>query len=479
MTTAATPVTTKPLKISGTVQCWNLGDTPATAEEWITVNTNYGTARQIAKPYLFSAQDGTGEQRANKKTRLSSLKKAFDEFRYTPTVWYGGVRDDHKVTRGDGKAEIEVSPDYPLPLTDASHRRTVLEELRLQSNAWLRKVDNLSITCIIHIDPNKTKRNFLNLQDTFKVDGGQLLTMKITNGAVKKNQVGYYKVALEVATTLHQTSSSHLYRLVKFDTQSGGSIPFKSVAQSGKSDLATSLYGTAILAEDYKKDGEWAASMVLAAYESLQKSAPELLKKGNVLAPEPDGTMGGSTMIIGLGNMIIGRMKALGREVMTDADDKWFIKCAKAVFAGEDVGGNFSGQRKRALMNQFAQEYFRDLIEDEESVVGAHEGIPIFLCLLLGTSAFNVTKFAKPKAKRGRKPKQKPVEEPAEQAEPAEPKIDEVETEKVVESDTDPEWVDDEDDEDAPPWIDEDHEDPDDPFAEAEENEETLDNFDS
>jgi hypothetical protein len=397
----------------------------------------------------------------NKKARLRQLRTAFEKFKYTPTCWYAGVRDDHVVIKKDGKAEIEISPDLPLPLTDASHRRSTLEELRMQGGNIARKVDNLPITCIIHIDPTKTKRNFINLQDTFKVDNGQLLTMKITNGEVQKNQAAPYKMALEIATTLHTTSSSHLYRLVKFDTQSGGSIPFKTVAQAGKSDLATSLYGTALIAGDYKKDADWAAGMILAAYESLLKDAPELLKKGLVLAPEPDGTVGGSTMIIGLGNMLAARMKMLNREVLTDADDKWFVKCTKAVFAGEDVGGNFSSQRKRSLMKAFTDEYFRDLIEDEESVVGSHEGVPISLCLLLGTSAFNVTKIAKPKAKRGRKPKEAPSVEP--ETTPSEPLIEEAESQKVVQSDTDPEWVDDEDEDnspDAPPWIEEDDEDP-------------------
>jgi hypothetical protein len=79
----------------------------------------------------------------------------------------------------------------------------------------------------------------------------------------------------------------------------------------------------------------------------------------------------------------------------------------------------------------------------------------------LGTSAFNVTKIAKPKAKRGRKPKEAPSVEP--ETTPSEPLIEEAESQKVVQSDTDPEWVDDEDEDnspDAPPWIEEDDEDP-------------------
>lgn len=456
MTTPAKPIT-----ITGTLQTWNLGDTPDTAEEYIVVNTNHASARQLTKPYLFSATDGEGEQRENKKPRVRHMKSVITEFKYTPTVWYAGVRPDHKITRKDGKVEIEISPELPLPLTDASHRRTSMEEIRLSGSNLGRKVDNLPITLIIHLDPTKTKRNFINLQDSAKVDTGQLLTMKIANGGFKKAQQDNYKVALEIAQTLHTTSSSHLYRLVKFDTQSGGSLPFRSIAQAGKSDLATSIYGTALLAEDYKKDAEWGASMILTAYETLLKDAPEVLKKGNVLAPEPDGTIGGTTMLIGLGNMLAARMKVLERDFPSEADDKLFVKCAKAVFAGE-VGG-VSAQRKRDLMNQFTEEFFRDLIEDEESVVGAHEGIPIFLCLLFGTSAFNVTKIAKPKGKRGRKPKAAVAVEP--EVTPA-VVIEEVATKKVAESDTDPEWGDDEvdDTEEAPPWIDED--DPEDPFSE-------------
>lgn len=459
-----TPTKSKPITITGTIQNWNLGDTPATAEEYIVVNTNHASARQLTKPYLFSAQDGEGEQRQNKKPRVRHMKNVITEFKFTPTVWYAGVRPDHKVTRKDGKVEIEISPELPLPLTDASHRRTSLEEIRLSGSNLGRKVDNLPITLIIHLDPTKTKRNFINLQDSAKVDTGQLLTMKIANGGMKKAQQEQYNTALEIAKTLHTTSSSHLFRLVKFDSQSVGGIPFKSLAQSGKSDLATSLYGTALIAEDYKKDAEWAASMILTAYETLQKDAPELLKKGSPLAPEPDGSIGGTTMLIGLGNMLAARMKVLEREFPTEADDKLFVKAAKAVFAGEEVGGNYSSQRKRDLINQFTEEYFRDLIEDDESVVGAHEGIPIFLCLLLGTSAFNVTKIAKPKGKRGRKPKPAATTEPEV---PVEVVTEEVSSEKVVQSDTDPEWVEEEADlapEEAPPWID-DENDEEDPFG--------------
>ncbi len=240
----------KPITIVGNIQCWNLGDTPDTAEEYITVNTNYGSARQLTKPYLFSAQSGEGEQRENKKPRVRHMKNVISNFQYTPTVWYAGVREDHKITKKDGRVEIEISPELPLPLTDASHRRTSLEEMRLSGSNLGRKVDNLPVTLIIHLDPKKTKRNFINLQDSAKVDTGQLLTMKITNGEIKKAQSEGYKTALEIAKTLHTTSSSHLYRLVKFDSQSSG-MAFKSLAQPGKSDLATSLYGTALLAERF------------------------------------------------------------------------------------------------------------------------------------------------------------------------------------------------------------------------------------
>ncbi len=202
--------------------------------------------------------------------------------------------------------------------------------------------------------------------------------------------------------------------------------------------------------------------MILFAYESLQRDAPELLEKGLALAPEPDGTIGGTTMIIGLGNMLAARMKVFDRTIPTEADDKLFVECARKVFQDVEVGGNYSSQRKRDLINEFTTEFFRDVIEDEESVVGAHEGIPIFLCLLLGTSAFNVSKFAKPKVKRGRKPKTAVPDEPTTPAPEPEVVVEEVLQEKVVESDTDPEWVDEKDD--VPPWVN-DEDDEDDPFG--------------
>jgi hypothetical protein len=437
-------------KLRGTVLDWNLGDPTIKGEQYFVTNINYGLLREIAKPYLFSAVDGTGEQRAQKKARIRQLRNAISKGEYTPAAWYMGVRDDHDVEFDNDKVVVNVDSSYPLPLTDANHRRAALEELRADGGIMQRKIDNLPITCIVHLNPNKTKLNFINLNDKFNVDAGQMLTMKISNGAVKSNQKEFYSLALDIARLLHTASNSHLYRLIKFDTQSGGSLPFKSISQSGKSDLSTSLYGMAMICKDYGKDAEWGANQILFAYETLLSDAPELIKKGMVLAPEPDGTMGGSTLIVGLGNMLAYRMKLLGREIPLKADNDQFIKAVREVFTGEVVDGNFSTQRKRMFMGEFTRALFADLVEAEDTLIGAHEGIPIVLCNLLGTSTFNVSKFEKPKGKRGRKPKVvAPVKE-----EPSEPpaKLDVPVEETTLDVDTDPEWTED----DTPPWSDSD-----------------------
>lgn len=438
----------EPLTIKGEVQQWDLSGT-GKGREYIVTNVNYGKARRMARPYLFSATTGEGEQRDSMKARVRELRKAIEDNKFSPTVWYAGVRPTHTIDRNKKMATITITPDSLLPLLDAGHRRLALEELRKEGGATQRKVDNLPITMMVSLNPAYTKQDFINYQNVKAVDSGQLLTMKITSqNGLKKGQQPFYNVALEIAKMLHVTDTSHLFRLVKFDTQSGGSLKFKTLAQNSKSDLGTSLYGSAMITKDAGKDAEWMATQLLFAYETVLAEAPELLKKGCILAPEPDGTVGGSTMLIGLGNMMAYRMKLLGRDIPTEVDNQVFINAVHNTFDGEMVDGNFPSTRKRAYMANFAAELFRDLIEDEDSVVGGHEGIPITLCLLLGTSAFNVSVISKPKGKRGRKPKATPPVEETAPAKPEEPAPVETETE---DTDTDPEWVDEveEDDEEV------------------------------
>ncbi len=402
------------------------------SRSFLVQNLNYGLLRKIVRPDYFNSEDGTGQQRASKQARVNQLRKAYESGEFTPTAWYASVRESHNVTRIKGKVELDVSAESPLSLVDGNHRREALEALRSAGGPMQRKVDNLPISCIIYLEPERSRSDFLNLQNRAPVDSAQMLVMQINDGKVKEKQRVPLKLALEAAKRLNADASSPFYRQIRFDSLGVAPLKFKSLAASRGGDIATSLYGSALITESAGKLPAWFSSLVSQAFTSIRREAAELLAPRAILCPAPEGTIGGSTTLLGTMNMLAYRLKLLGRDTLTAKDEEIFLRALHMTFDGEVVNGEFSSATRRNYITTFARELFGDILEAEDSVVGGHDAVPIHLIELLGPQAFSVSTYTKPKKVRGG-PKQ---------VETAVPDVISTPTLLLEDSDTDPAFLD-------------------------------------
>lgn len=389
--TAEKPVVLK--SFSGEVQSWNLGNDDKTGRDYIVINSNWARIRKIVKTDLFKVNEGSGEQRSQKKAHVRKLMKVISTNNFTPTVFYASVRDHHDVSFNKRSATVKIHPEAPLPLIDGGHRYAALEELRKESMVTQRKIDNLPVTMMVMLNSTKTAEDFLNLQEGCPVDKNHMLSLKIGYKMIDEKKSGAYTLALDIAKLLHESPVSPLYKMIQFDTLGDAPLKFSSIATSHASDLATSLFGLAKVAERGKKDAEWAAGIVILTYEHLRDNHKNLLAKGKLLCPPPDGSKGGAGLLIGISNLIAYRLIAQERDLPKETDYKAFDN-ALSVF-DDDVDGNLNITFKRRLMGDFADLLFSDLANAEGSVIATHDGVPISLLVLFSTSAFNVSKLPK------------------------------------------------------------------------------------
>lgn len=423
--------------LKGDRQDWNLTADAKNARTYIVQNMNYGLARKLFQPHMFSATTGEGEQRAPKKARINQLTKAILDGTYTPTFWYGSVTEKHVVKVDNKKrVSIDVSPDNPLALTDANHRRLSLEDLRLTSTEMQRLVDNLPIPFMINLDANYRRPDFIHLQDRSPIDNSQLLTMKIHNDKLPDKQRDGFVTAFEIAKILNDDVNSFLFHTIAFDTQSIAPIKFSTLSNSRMSELAFSLYGSALIAKDVELSPEEMAAVIIRGYTWLKEDAPDLLANGSAICPPPYGKYFTTSLLLGLTNLLAYRLKLLEKSSLSETDRKHFVHTCHMIFDGETQPDKVKKTWKQEYLEKFAAEYFQDVLEDSDCY-GGHQGVPIPLCLLLGTSSFNLSKIANPPKRRGRKPKNSEPEIPVED------RLEEPELEKE-DSDTDPKFLEDE-----------------------------------
>lgn len=406
------------MKLSGKVLEFALG---GKTRKYILGAVRYGHLRNFTVSEPFDARTGVGEQRMVIPSHAKHLKKEMTSGSYVPTTFSLGTRIKHReaVSVVDGVATLEVSDKNKLPLIDGGNRTEALENLRSEGGALEKVIDNLHIPYILYLDGN-TREDFVALQAGKPVSRDHMLSVRISAGLVDHKQAPYFNIATAVAQILHTDKSSFCHNLIQFDS-SGTKLPISlnSVCTKGASDLAFSLYGGAKIAVNYKKDAKWLAKCILLAYKSLRDDpdGSSLLEKGNILAPVPEGTNAGTSLIIGLGNMLAARLMFRQTEEPDQTDLDLLVGYA-AEHLNVKTRGNTSADSKRSLLNNFVKDFFYDLVAkptDEEDVdenidvptkaVGSHEGIPVPLIRLLSPSTFNVSKLPTEPRKRGRKKK--------------------------------------------------------------------------
>lgn len=400
--------------LRGEVESWKLAGTP---REYMVVTLPFGVARQIFKADIFKADSGNGEQRGEIEAWTKRLEKEMRSGNYTPTSISVGTRRPHRqaIVRGTQQVDentsvstveltIDLDKTQPLPLLNGFQRFCALNRIRKAADEEGQKaVDAQPITAMVYLD-GASKADFINLNIGKPVNPALLLSLRVHQKSLSDRDQPNYRLALDIAKKLAKDERSAFERQIRFDSSGSGGLSINSLCQKGSSDLATSLIGLAKVGIAAHMDADCLAEAVILAYETLDEKASVLLENNRVLTPPPDGTKGAASMLLGLGVCLAYRLS------LPDAnDDVSLERLVKAAYAALDqtVDGNFSGPEKRAMMGEFATEFFADL------EVEKHHGVPKQLVEILSASAFGLPKL--PKEKKPRRaarsePEQTPVE---------------------------------------------------------------------
>jgi hypothetical protein len=302
-----------------------------------------------------------------------------------------------------------------LPIVDAGNRTEALHVIWEEDKSLRTTIDNIFVPYLLNLNGD-TKEDFINYQAADPVSKTHILSMQIVSNMMDQQTAPFFKMARDVAMALHTNSESFCHHLIQFDS-SGAKLPLSFNSLASKKDQALSLYGTSLLTQKNKKDSAWAADLLVEAYETLSGNmdTATLLDQGNILSPVPDGTKAGTSLLIGVGNMLIARMWLAKRENPTQEDLDLLVVCADENLR-EPTRGNTSADKKREIFHAFCETYFYDILEakheDDMDNVGGHEGVPVPLINLLGPGTFGVSKLPSVNAagkKRGRPKKTTPA----------------------------------------------------------------------
>lgn len=381
--------------LQGIVNTWGLADAK---REYIVVTIPYGEAWHLFKAVPYSASKGKGEHRSISSGHAMKLRKEMEEGRFTPAPISVGLRPNqaaelrYEQTSQGRIVWLSVHPDDPLPLTDGGHRFEALRELRERAEKRLQAatteverekaqsslalVDQQPITAIIHLNSN-TQKDFLRLQARKAVDSVQALSVAVAQGDDTD-----LKLAFDVAKRLSEQTQSSFRIFLRFDTLSDLPISAAYLCSQNPCDLGTSLVDLVRVGRG--KDAEQLVNIVVAAFEALEKEAPELIGLGRVLTRPPQGSKGATRMLIGLAVCLTYRLKVAGVAV-PQAEDLAQLVAAAREFLDIEARNDFRGPQERRLLGAFAREFFIDLHSVEKE-----EGIPMGLLQLLSPSAFGI-----------------------------------------------------------------------------------------
>jgi hypothetical protein len=397
--------------LGGKVSKWSM---QGTVREYFVATIPFKDARECTKAHTFNHETGEGEQRQLKEGHIKKLRAEMLAGNFTPTPISAGLRPSHlnKLTRVGDEVEMVISWDDPLPLTDGLQRTAALNELLEQARKandaeQQNAILSLPVTLFVHLDGD-TQLDFINLNQGKSVDATHLYSLRLRKDLIQQKNSKFIQVANEAAKRLHKDADSPYFIALRFaDTPGMSPIPVKTVCATGASELGTSLVGAAMVMEGSESE---LAALVIEVYQSLKAGVPELLEGGCLLAPPlPNGTRGSATMLAGVATCVAYYRKAKNVQVASEDETHSLLTAARSALS-EKVNGNFSAQRKRALLGQFASKFFTGLNEE------CHHGIPVGLLKKLSASAFGVPALPRAKTQKPsttvRKPRKK--QEPGE-----------------------------------------------------------------
>jgi hypothetical protein len=403
-----------------------------TPRRWILLTLPFSEARHWFEVKRYNYLNNTGEQRDAIAAWVSTLRREMLADNFTPAGWSAGIRPSHAkslvIDEKTKMATVTVSQNSKFAHIDGGHRGAAMLKIleaaeKAKDQATIDFINSCEVTIQIYLDPNRLKKDFTNLQEGRPVSKAQRRIMKIKNKSFGKDQP-ICDLALAVGTEMNRTVTSHLSGQVAFDASATNKMGIDTLTTQGASELACSIYGGAKIALHAGKDAAWLLNTYVEAYEAIKQhcaaepdapDTPAVLARGKILSPLGvfDGKKGGSSLILGIGNILAWRKVATNHNKATDADKQLLANITDDVFGDELSEGGLDAPRKRRLIGDFTMQYLADLVLEPGAapVAGMYpgnEGIPQPLIDLLAPSAFGLKK----KKKKDELPEE-PLEEPA------------------------------------------------------------------
>jgi hypothetical protein len=365
----------------------------------------------------FAAQEydfvrNTGEQRPENAQWSATLRRRMEADEFAPACWSAGLRKSHRDRLefpGDGTVVLHVNRRNPLPHIDGNHRCKAMmamlnraeavlarekasEAERQQARDTIDHVDNCDVLVQVFLEPERTRATFQALQEGKKVSADLTGLQKQRD---EKDPVR--RMAGDVALALNKSTASHLYGHVATTSSAVNMIGFKTLKADSASELACSTFGGAKIAVA----NGWGMDTLQATYEEAWhivreftaaeeyggEQVPSVLLPGKLLCPLGpfSGKKGGTSLIVGVGNMLAWYKGHKGRDKATTDDMKTFAASIDAIL-DQPAAGGLDAPKKRSIMALFAGDVFERagvMLEPGErpkaGKVGARDGVVTYL----------------------------------------------------------------------------------------------------
>lgn len=381
------------------------------ARRFCLITLNYGLIRQHVEADIYDIETGKGEQRKGIERRVKQLRKAIVNHKLTPAPIEVCALPEH-IESIDGDNITLKFNGVTMPLLNGLQRIEALESVRDEGgpgSARERLVDNLPFPVIVHLDPDRRKEDFLNLNNGFPVSKSHILQLKIDTGTVDIRSAPYLKRARDIAIKFHNNEESPFYNIIEFDQTTSASLNGGVLMTERRTDQIMSLFGSARLMELYSKDVNWFSDIFHKIYKIIKDNTKAFDEDYLLELPDQNGGKykSGASFLIGIVNQIVYYLYLNKKEYIDKNSEKLLIKSA-LVFESF-VDGDTSSKRRATLMREFAQTLFKDFLV-ENTKFSSHEKIPLTLITFFSPGCFGVETPSVPKqptqtVKKGKKKK--------------------------------------------------------------------------
>jgi hypothetical protein len=401
----------------------------ARPETWVILTLPFAEAITLLEARTYDILRNRGEQRELNIAWTRKLARDMAAGNYTPAGWSACFRkshaDDATFNEEEETVTFKVSPKIPLAHIDGNHRGRALLNLIESAKKVLDSpkslagdkdiaqemidlVNQCDITVQIYLDPKRVHDYFGNLQDGRPLSRDQKRVRAIRNKkGIPPEKQPVADMSLAVALRLGRNKDSHLDGRVALGESTTNLVSLNTLTSGSASEMSCSIFGGAEIAIHYGQKAEWLEQCYVEAWDVVEhmtsapdgkESIPNVLLPDRILCPlgRYNGRKGGSTLIVGIGNMWAFYKAFIGRKEATAADKERLAACIDDVFDDHFPGG-LGAPLKRSLMGRFARRLFEGIVLGEEEPekpgkVAGKGGVPVPLLRLISESAFGIKK---------------------------------------------------------------------------------------